>query len=458
MNRVILTIIYSLLLIGCSFSNSRAYKRPDLALPDIEYGINNTTKNYSSVKVNGAWWENFGDPFLSNLIAKALEENKDLALGAIRLKEAQINLNLVDSSSTPGISGSAGGGKSQKLKGDTQATNSYSASFRLSYQADIFGKIASIRDQAQWQAEASEQDNINIARLLIGSVADTYWKILSINERIDVLDFNIINTKKLISIIEARYRSGAIGHLDILQAKQSLIQQEIQLSALIQQRTKLINSFSLLFDKPFEHDKLQKLRFVNNNVPDIPHSTPLSVIAQRPDVQAAELKLRAALVGIDLARLNFYPTISLASAVSTGTNVFSYMFRDPVANFTLTVDQPALTWNSIQLSLKKSDLESQAAAINFRSKVYDALVEVANYMSQRSAFMQQKHGQEDLLLISRQRLSLSNIRYVSGAIAIDSLINAQDEVLSAQLSLLDVHIEYLNATLMCWLALGFGGI
>ena len=134
------------------------------------------------------------------------------------------------------------------------------------------------------------------------------------------------------------------------------------------------------------------------------------------------------------------------------------MFRDPIANITLTVDQPVLTWNSIQLSLKKSDLESQAAVINFRSKVYDAFVEVANFMSQRSALMQQKHAQEDLLLISRKRLSLSNVQYASGAIAIDSLINAQDEVLSAQLSLLDVHFDYLNATLRCWLALGYGGV
>ncbi|MCZ3030357.1 TolC family protein, partial [Acinetobacter baumannii] len=92
-------------------------------------------------------------------------------------------------------------------------------------------------------------------------------------------------------------------------------------------------------------------------------------------------------------------------------------------------------------------------AVQFRSKVYSALSDVDNAMSQRLTYQQQKQNQLTDLQLSRQRLQLANSQYRAGAVSYQTLLDAQDSLLSSENTLVQTQYSYLNATMKLWLAL-----
>jgi outer membrane protein TolC len=183
---------------------------------------------------------------------------------------------------------------------------------------------------------------------------------------------------------------------------------------------------------------------------------PVEVIARRPDVKAAEGRLRAALAGSDVERLSFYPSLSLAASLGSASSIFSQWFSNPVRTLGANAALPFVQWNTVQLTIEKSDLDVKQAAIVFRSQVYNALADVDNAMSQRLSYQQQKINQQQNLQLSQQRLVLARSQYQAGAVSFQSLLDAEDDLLTIETNLSDLQYNYLNATMKLWLALGGG--
>ncbi|MNE40646.1 Cation efflux system protein CusC precursor [compost metagenome] len=111
---------------------------------------------------------------------------------------------------------------SKNLRSNTTPTESYSTTLSLSYELDLWGKLARAREQAQWQAEATEQDRQNTALTLIGNTAQYYWQIANLNQKIKQQQAGLEISQQTLALVQSRYASGAAGQLDLLQAKQSL--------------------------------------------------------------------------------------------------------------------------------------------------------------------------------------------------------------------------------------------
>ncbi|MFB0871939.1 TolC family protein, partial [Enterobacter hormaechei] len=148
----------------------------------------------------------------------------------------------------------------------------------------------------------------------------------------------------------------------------------------------------------------------------VAQSLPVEVIARRPDVQGAEWRLRASLAGSDVARLSFYPTLSLSATLGAGSDIFQQWFSNPAGTLGSAVALPFVQWNTVQLTVAKSDIDVQEAAIDFRGTVYTALADVDNAQSQRLSYQQQRQNQLQDLQFSQQRLKLAESQYRSGAV------------------------------------------
>ena len=178
------------------------------------------------------------------------------------------------------------------------------------------------------------------------------------------------------------------------------------------------------------------------------------MIAQRPDIQAAESRLRAALAGYDAARLQFYPTLSLDASLNAGSQVFSQWFRDPIRTTGAALALPFIQWNTRQLTVAQADLAIKQAAIAFRSTAYTALAEVDEAMENRLSADVQRSRLHQSLALSQRRLSLTESRYRAGAVDFQTLLNAQDDLLNTENALAQTQYDYLYATLQLWLAQG----
>ncbi|WMT17279.1 efflux transporter outer membrane subunit [Serratia fonticola] len=453
MNKFSLAILLPLLLGGCGSLTKSDYQRPMLSVP-AEWRVQDTGSGY--LQHTDHWWDNFADPQLSMLIGRALTSNNDLAIAGIQLQQARLAAGLTDTNLTPDVSVTGSANNSKNLRNNTTPTESYSTTVSLSYELDLWGKLARAREQAQWQAEATEQDRQNTALTLIGNTAQYYWQIANLNQKIKQQQAGLAIGQQTLALVQSRYASGAAGQLDLLQAQQSLINRENTYRTLQQQREENRNALAILFNRsPTDRQAERSSLDINQDVP-IAKLLPVEVIARRPDVKAAEGRLRAALAGSDVQRLSFYPSLSLAASLGSASSIFSQWFSDPVRTLGANAALPFVQWNTVQLTIEKSDLDVKQAAIVFRSQVYNALADVDNAMSQRLSYQQQKINQQQNLQLSQQRLVLARSQYQAGAVSFQSLLDAEDDLLTIETNLSDLQYNYLNATMKLWLALGGG--
>ncbi|MFQ6258437.1 efflux transporter outer membrane subunit [Yersinia enterocolitica] len=446
-------LLISLLLMGCGALLKSEYQRPMLSVP-AEWRVKDSGGGYLHHSVH--WWENFDDPQLSDSISRMLVSNNDLAAAGLKLQQARLTAGLTNTNMTPNVTLTGAGSNTRSLNENTQPRESYSTSLGLSYELDLWGKLARAREQSAWLANATEQDRQETALSLIGTTADLYWQIAKFNQQLGYQQAALAISQDTLNIVRSRLAAGDASEIELLQAQQTLLDRQNQYQSLEQQREAARNAMALLFNRAPDYRQAERQSLDLKQQVAIANSVPLQVIAQRPDVQAAEWRLRAALAGSDVAQLNFYPTLSLGATLDAGSAVFSQWFSNPSRTLSANSALPFLQWNTVQLTIDQSKLDVKLAAVDFRSKVYSALKDVDDAMTTRLSYQQQKQNQWQNLQLSQRRLTLTNSQYQAGAVSFQTLLDAQDALLTSETSLLELQYNYLNATMKLWLALGGG--
>jgi len=447
LSAVLLSIM---LLSGCGGMTRSDYQRPLLSLPD-------TWQNGAQGKTgatNDGWWDRFDDARLSRVIHQALQSNNDLAAAALTLKQARISAGLTHTNLTPDVALGAVASHSTSLRSGQPSQASYSTSLSLSYELDLWGKLARIREQSEWEAAASEQDYRTTRLATIDTTAQLYWRIALLNQQMRYQQSSLEVAHATLTQIASWQRLGKVGRLDVLQARQTVISRQNQLRSLQQQRAASRNALALLLNRPPAQHTDEAASLDSSQRVTIAQRTPLSVIANRPDVQAAESRLRAALAGSDAARLSFYPALSLEATLNAGSQLFRQWFSDPLRIVGAGVALPFIQWNTVQLTVEQSAVQVQQAAVTFRATVYTALAEVDNALEKRLTADEQRTRLLQSLSFGQQRLLLTQSRYRLGAVDYQTLLNAQDQLLTVQDSLAQSQYDYLYATLQLWLAQG----
>lgn len=444
----LLVLLALLLLAGCGSLTRSDYQRPLLSLPTQWGPATDTVSEYG--------WQRFGDPRLSRVIEQVLESNNDLAAAAITVQQARVAAGLTDTNMTPDVAVSGSASNSKNTRRGTSAQENYSSGITIGWELDLWGKLARSREQSEWEAVASEQDYHATVLTTMGTTAQLYWRIALYNQQIRNQRDGLAISQQTVQQVTSWFNAGKVGQLDVLQAQQALLERENQWRTLVQQRQNTRNALALLLNRPAEqHADESPALDANQQVP-IAQKTPLRVIAQRPDIQAAESRLRAALAGYDASRLQFYPALSLDASLNAGSQIFSQWFSDPIRTIGGTLALPFIQWNTQQLTVKQADLAVKQAAIAFRSTAYAALAEVDEAMENRLSADEQRARLHQSLIFSQRRLTLTESRYRAGAVDFQTLLNAQDDLLTLENALAQTQYDYLYATLQLWLAQGGG--
>ncbi|MEI2682338.1 MULTISPECIES: TolC family protein [Erwinia] len=442
-----------LLLSGCGHLGKSDYQRPLLSLPERWPAVDRSDRfdrRYDN------WWERFDDPTLSRIITQVLTTNNDVAAAAITLQQARVAAGLTATNLSPNVELTGSASNSQHLRGAAATSESYSSQLSLSYELDLWGKLARVREQSEWQAVASAEDYQATVLSTIGTTAQLYWNIALYNQQIRNRQQSLAISQQTAQQVASWFRAGKVGQLDVLLSQQALIEHQNQLRTLQQQRENARNALALLLNRPAEQHTAEAAFLLPSQRVPVREKTPLQVIAHRPDIQAAESRLRAALAGYDASRLSFYPSLSLNAALNAGSQAFSQWFRDPVRTVGTSLALPFIQWNTTQLTVRQSGLAIQQAAITFRRTAYTALAEVDNAMEKRLSAAEQRSRLQQSLSLGRQRLTLTESRYRAGAVDFKTLLDAQDDLLTLENTLAQTQYDYLYATLQLWLAQGGG--
>ena len=144
---------------------------------------------------------------------------------------------------------------------------------------------------------------------------------------------SIANAGKVLELVEAKYQAGAVSALDKVQAQQTVASQKAQFTQLQQQRTEARNALAILFDQAPENKMPELQQLPYRPLPNVDAGLPASFLAQRPDLQAAEQRLRKYLANIDNTRASFYPSLTLTGTFGTSSTSLIDVMRTPIPHW-----------------------------------------------------------------------------------------------------------------------------
>mgnify|MGYP000205653070 CR=1 FL=1 len=437
------------LLAACS-SLPEAGKDPEAQLPSRW-----ATAGTSNIKEAETWWKNFGDPRLDRLIEQSLRRNNDFATATIRVRRAQLQAAQIDTNLTPSLAIGASSARTRRF--DPAATfDSSGINGSLSFELDFWGKLASQRAAAHFEARASEGDCRAFALSLLGTTTQLYWQLAYLNTLLALGAADISYAGQTLALTQARYAAGAISGLNLAQAELNLSSQEAALTQLVQQRIETRHALALLLNHPPGTDVVEPLELQSALLPGIDAGIPADILASRPDLHAAEYRLRATLANIDYTRAYFYPSFSLTGSLGTSSTALLNFVQNPVAMLGVGLSLPFIQWNTTQLAIRVSKTQHEEAVINYRQRLHAALAEVEGSLSARTQLQAAAEKLGQAMAQARRAEAIAQVRFKAGSTDVQLWLDAQARLRSVERSVILNRLNQLNNQASLYRALGLG--
>ncbi|WP_373848618.1 efflux transporter outer membrane subunit, partial [Achromobacter insuavis] len=323
-------VLAVLLAQGC-VSMAPPYARPDLpvaaAYPE-QAGADTATRDAARI----GWRDYFADPVLQGLITDALAYNRDLRTALLRVEEARALYGIQRADQFPTLGAQADGTRGRtpgdlNLTGQPQVASQYQVGLGMAtWELDFWGRVRSLKDAALENYLASDAAAEAATLSLVAQVADGYLSLRELDERLALTRETIASREESLRIFRRRYEVGSISKLDLTQVE-TLWQQARALGAdLERERATQAHALELLTGKPLALPLPQAGLDDDSVMRDLPAGLPSDLLANRPDIVAAEHQLRAANANIGAARAAFFPRITLTGAFGTASAELDGLF------------------------------------------------------------------------------------------------------------------------------------
>ena len=390
----------------------------------------------ADIRINREWWTGYGEVRLNELIGLALKNNIDLAKSAIAVNKALAQAGVLQADLVPSFNANLGAETGKNIKTGGSWSESYKSGISLSYEIDLWRKLANSADAAMWEANATKYD-LEAARLaLVNSVADAYFEAKYQKESINLYEKTLKNYEELEAIIKAKFELGKEEELSLKQVKSSVISAKnriLNAAKSLDAAEKTLRN--LLNVRPeFELNLSGNLSDISSQGVNL--NVPLYVIGARPDLQAAISRIKEALLGVKVSEKSFYPSITVGAGLSGSGDSASEGLKLNFLSGNIAINLPFLNYSRLKSKLKISELEFEAMKLNYAQTLTTALNEIdANYKNLQKDEAVLRNLNENLRNLS----SISDIyklKYDYGKTELKNYLEAQNSLLEGRISLI----------------------
>lgn len=405
--------------------------------------------------INADWWKNFGSAELDGLMDRALEQNNDLRAAIARVNQARAAMKIAGASAYPSIDASGSARETRSVPGSWG--NAGNIGLDISYEVDLFGRNKAGRKAAKAGFKASEYDHDALALVVMGDVAQGYFRTVNLRERANIAQNNLNNSRNVLKLVQARFDAGASSALDLSRQKAEMATTEAALAALQAQASQAENALSVLLGVPPQDLNLKTKALSALKQPSVPVSQPAKVIEQRPDIRAAEQTLIAANADIGAARAAFYPTFNIGTSAAASFAALS----NPVARtleIAASMIAPIFKGGELEGGVERATARQVELAEGYRKTVLVALQEAEDALSAAKAAKSRERSFATAMAEARKTYNLSRELYDAGSVDYQTLLDSQRTLLSAEDSHSAVRLELLGAQVNLYKALGGGWV
>jgi multidrug efflux system outer membrane protein len=443
------------ILSACSLEPT--YERPAAPIAASFPAASNATGDMAAV----GWRNFFPDQRLQALIAAALDNNRDLRTAALRIEEARALYNVQSADLWPNLSATAGASRGRTLlsTGMSVLGNSYTVGLNLTaFELDFFGRVRSLNNAALAQYLATEEARRAAQISLIGEVAKAYLAERAFDEQYGLARQTLEGRQAGYKLAKQRFEVGASSALDLRQNETLVQSARVALATLARQKAQAGNALTLLVGTPLTGLPAAQSLSEQNIVTDIPAGLPSDLLVRRPDIRAAEQRLKASNANIGAARAAFFPRISLTAGIGTASNDLSGLFDSGSGTWSFgpQLVLPIFDAGRNRANLNLTEVRKNLAVADYEKTIQIAFREVADALVARSTLEDQVEAQRAVLEANAERLKLSKQRYENGVASSLDVLDAERELFSSQQALVQARLLRLTNAIDLYRALGGG--
>ncbi|NPU83326.1 MAG: efflux transporter outer membrane subunit [Syntrophaceae bacterium] len=398
------------------------------------------------------WREFITDERLRKVIETSLSNNRDLRLAILNVEKAEALYGVQRASLLPSVN-ATGSVYRERIPADLSSSgtdvisrkNSVTAGVSA-WEIDFFGRLQSLKDEAWEQYLATDQDRRSAQIMLVSAVANAYFALAADRENLKLAAATLEAQETTYNLVRKRHDVGLVSALTLRQAQSQVEAARGSVARYTQLVAQDENALHLLAGSPLPPGLLPESLTRITPPAEIASGLSSDPLLKRPDVLAAEHRLKAAHANIGAARAAFFPRISLSTTIGTASAELSGLFRAGSAAWTFApqIVLPifdARTWSAYEVT----KVVREMAVAQYEKAIQTAFREAADALVVRGTVEQQIEAQEALVEALAEASRLSNARYEKGIDSYLGVLDAQRSLYGAQQGLISLRLaRYAN--------------
>jgi len=417
------------------------------------------------------WQEYFKDVYLQAYIDEAIGNNFDMLIATERIKQAEATLGMARAAYFPDIALSAqvnqdrlsnvspttGLPKDKNVLGYHKET--YSLGIVASWEMDIWGKM-NRQSKAKYAQMLNSYAGRNLVQTsLISNLANSYYSLLALDEQLRVTNDMITLMKENLWTTEAMKEAGMANGAAVEQTKAALYNTQSSIPDLENNIRQLENAICLLLGRKPQY--IQRSALSDQIIPtELAHGVPAQMLANRPDVQQAELSFRSSFELTQVARASFYPSLTLTSGMigfSTVNGLSNFFKPENIfASIAGGLTQPLFARKQLTTQLKIAKSEQQIALLSFEKTVLDAGREVSDILATYDSALRKNESRSKEVESLNKAVDYTQKLLKANEATYLEVLSAQQGLLQARINQINDKLQQLQASSDLYRALGGG--
>jgi NodT family efflux transporter outer membrane factor (OMF) lipoprotein len=361
------------------------------------------------------WWTAFDDARLNALIAEALGGSFSLRSAWSRLDQARAVAEKSGAALWPSVTGTADAERSRaKTAAGTANATSYGLGLAAVYELDLWGRVRSARDAAVLDVLAGAEDLNAAAISLAANVAVTWYQLIEQRGQIQLLNEQIQTNRDYLEVITLQFRRGRVSATDVLQQRQlveATLGERVQAEAAVEV---LEHQLNLLLGRPPGEPRPAPPADLPGLPPLAATGVPAEWVRRRPDVRAAELRVRSADRQIAAAIADRFPQILLTAGASTTAAHQADLFDAWLLKLAAGLSAPLTDGGRRRAEVRRTKAVLDERLNAYGQTVLTALREVEDALTQEARQAEYLASLQKQLALSRQAMEQTRENYTRG--------------------------------------------
>ncbi len=409
------------------------------------------------------WLEDFSSPELRRLVERTLESNPNLKAAAARLTQARAETVQAGAALYPEIAGSFGASRQQapagqRFSGLNLINNRFRLPLNVSWEFDLWGRVADQRGAAKARRFAAEEDYHGSRLSLAANTVRTAVTLAEARAQLTLAEENVSTRRMQQAVLEQQMERGLDpdrAALDVSLGRADLARAE----ATVQQRRAAVDQSRRALEVlmgGYPAGAERGLGVLPSLKRAVPAGLPSELLLRRPDLRAAERRLESALRLESAAKKAFLPSIRLTGEYGRTSQETDDLLVPEAAMWSIAsnITQSFFQGGRILATVKQTRARYEEQLQTYASSILTAFQEVETALAADVFLREQAEALARTAEEAERAEALARGQYEKGLTDVLTLLDARQRAFDARSALNAVQAQRLRNRADLHLALG----